>query len=340
MVAVLIVASCALFAVSAAEVAETQAAADDTSAASEASSKIYFQVPDNWNNVTQMWAHVYMSISDGVTKWPTWKTRSEKMTDEGNGLWSYDVKAQTGNTLDPAKGAAYTVLFVNNNDMQTYNLIFGADCLGDTAIVTGNTFENPADSNKTCIEAVWKSGKYGPEKVILSTGNDVVGKQLPEGSSDAEIMASWLQSYYGDATKTPNVPSLLKKLNVTGQQVYDALVPLVQKDSSKTDDEKNELLNTAAGLLGVEIKDKENPGSSVSSGSSNGGSSNGGSSNSGSSNSGSNGTTSNGGSNGGSTSTDGNDTVSSGQDSTIVFVLGGFMFAAAAVLFVTRKREN
>ncbi|MCH5300542.1 MAG: starch-binding protein [Ruminococcus sp.] len=311
MVAILIVASCAVVAVSAAEVANEEVGAGNT---------IYFEVPSDWKNYTQIYAHVYMSIDDGSVKWPSWQTRKEKMTDEGNGTWSYDLS--NAGTIDPNKGAAYTVLFSADTGVQTYNLIFGADCIGDTAYATGKTFENPEDSNKTAVEAAWKSGKYGPERKILSTGNDVVGTQAPAGTSDAKIMASWVKNFYGDATKTPNIPTLLTKLNVTGQDVYDELVKLVESDSGLGDKEKTEILKTSKELLGAKDTDTN---------------SNNGSSNNNSSNGSSNNSSNNSGSNSGSGN---NNSVSSGQDSTILFVLGGVMLAAVAVLFVTRKRED
>lgn len=318
MVAVLIVASCAVVAVSAAEVDDQTVGASNT---------IYFEVPSNWKNYTQIYAHVYMSIDDGSVKWPEWQTRKEKMKDEGNGTWSYDLS--NAGTIDPDKGAAYTVLFSADTGVQTYNLIFGSDCIGDTAYATGNTFENPEDSNKTAVEAVWKSGKYGPERKILSTGKDVVGSQAPAGSSDAKIMANWVKNFYGDATKTPNIPTLLDKMNVKGQDVYDELVKLVNSDSGMSDEEKTNALKTSADLLGAD----QNAASSNSSNSNNNSSNNGSSNNGSSNNNSSNNSSSNSGS-------DNNNSVSSGQDSTILFVLGGVMFAALAVLFVTRKRKD
>ncbi len=338
MLVALMIVSVGAVAVSAADVADVTVAADTSSsevAAEEnsdvaaAANTITFEQPDSWKNVKAMYCHVWMCVDDKSVKWPSWKSKAEKMTDNGDGTWTFDVSKLGANAIDPNKGAAYAVIFAADTGMQTYNLVFGADCIGDTAYVTGNTFENPEDSAKSCTEALWRSGKYGPEKKILSTGNDIVGTVTPAGATDATLMANWIKTFYADATKTPNVPSLLTKLNVTGQQVYDELVVITANDS---EEDRNKILNGAAPLLGVEIKDASNPAASSSgTGSSNGGSSNGGSNNGGSGSTGSGSGSSGSGSTG---------SVSSGQDSTILFVLGGLMLAAAAVMFVTSKKRD
>lgn len=325
MLVALMIVSVGAVAVSAADVADVTVAADTSSsevAAEEnldvaaAANTITFEQPDSWKNVKAMYCHVWMCVDDGSVKWPAWKSKAEKMTDNGDGTWTFDVSKLGANAIDPNKGAAYAVIFAADTGMQTYNLVFGSDCIGDTAYVTGNTFENPEDSNKTCTEALWRSGKYGPEKKILSTGNDIVGTVTPAGATDATLMANWMKTFYADETKTPNVPSLLTKLNVTGQQVYDELVNIT---ASTEAEDRTKILKGSAALLGVEYKEPTAGGSSSSGGSNNGGSSNGGSSNGGSGSTGA---------------------VSSGQDSTILFVLGGLMLAAAAVMFVTSKKRD
>lgn len=350
MVAVLMIASCAVVAVSAADATEETVAADESSSVvsadegssvvaadessevSAASDVIKFEQPSDWNNVEQMYAHIYMCIDDGSVKWPAWCTKSEKMTDNGDGTWTYDLsKLPNGAaSIDPSKGAAYAVVFAAKpSGMQTYNLVLDSSCIGDTAYVTGNKFENPEDSNKTCIEAKWKNSSLGPEKKILSTGNDVVGTTVPAGASDATLMANWMKTFYADSTKTGNVPSLLSKLNVTGQAVYDELINITASNDAS---ERAKILEGSAKLLGVEYKKgDEKKTSSSGSSSSSSSSSNGGSGSGSNGGSGSSGSGSSNGSTG---------SVSSGQDSTILFVLGGVLFLAAAVMFVTRRRKD
>ena len=94
MVAALMAFSCATVAASAAEVEDAAAAADENSvvAAADESSEvaqadessqvsnagntINFKIPDDWKNVKQMYAHIWMCIDDGSFKWPSWKSKA------------------------------------------------------------------------------------------------------------------------------------------------------------------------------------------------------------------------------------------------------------------------
>ena len=342
MVAALMVASCATVAASAAEADQAAAAADQSSivAAADESSQVAgaeddskvsgadksnsfnFEVPSDWKNVKVMYCHVYMCVDDGSVKWPAWKTKAEKMEDNGDGTWSYDVSKLPAGAIDPAKGASYAVVFAADTGMQTYNLLLDSNCIGDTAYVTGNSLENPADSNKTAIEARWRNSSLGPEKVITTIGN-VIGDSLPEGSSNAILMANWLKSWALDDTKTGAVPNLMTTLGVSADEVYAELVKLCQQsvdNGSMTADEMNQKLAKSAELMGLDSsKAEEIQKTAEKEVKNNNGS---GSNGSGSSGSGSTGS------------------VSSGQDSTVLFVLGGIMLAAAATLFVTRRRRE
>ena len=199
-IAVMMMASVAVVGASAAET-ETEATAD--------ANKIYFQVPDDWNNYKTIYCHVW--ATDGSGSWPAWHSKAEKCKDEGNKLFSYDL-SKTNNEIDPAKGVGYAVIFSANTGIQTYNALMSAECIGDTLYCTGNLIENPEDDAKKAIEAALKKHtdkKIGPEKKITSSGS-VVGTALPEGSTDATLLATYLVQYLGATTKTAKLPSLMK----------------------------------------------------------------------------------------------------------------------------------
>ena len=109
-----------------------------------------------------------------------WQTRSEKCVyDPDTGIAAYDL-SKTGNTISASDGKRYCVIFSANTGVQTYNVVMDGKCIGDTLYCTGNKLENPDDSEKVALEAVWtKNNDCGPEKRITSTGN-VVGTELPE----------------------------------------------------------------------------------------------------------------------------------------------------------------
>ena len=86
--------------------------------------------------------------------------------------------------------------------MQTYNVVMDGKCIGDTLYCTGNKLENPDDSEKVALEAVWTENKdCGPEKRITTTGN-VIGTTLTEGVTDETLLAQYLIDYYDFPEKT------------------------------------------------------------------------------------------------------------------------------------------
>ena len=103
--------------------------------------------------------------------------------------------------------------------MQTYNVVMDGKCIGDTLYCTGNKLENPDDSEKVALEAVWtKNNDCGPEKRITSTGN-VVGTELPEGVTDETLLAQYLIDYYNAPDKTNFTQNLLNTLAVSPKDV-------------------------------------------------------------------------------------------------------------------------
>ena len=201
--------------------------------------------------------------------------------------------------------------------MQTYNTIMSGNCIGDTMYCSGEEIENPEDSAKKAAVAVWMNNPdCGPEKKVTSTGN-IVGTAYPDGESDVTLVATYLIQYYNDPAKTDLTQDIINKLNVSPVDVMaevkkrvgaddpDGKIPAIEKVLSTCTDPTK----------GGEKVDKDALSNAKPAGSSNGGSSN-------SSNS----------------STSGTGSVSSGQETTILFVFGGVMLAAAGVLFLSRKK--
>lgn len=189
---------------------------------------IMFEQPTDWENVSQIYCHIWEINDDGSVEWPSWKTNKEKMTDNGDGTWSYDLTTIGTDVINPNKGVNYAVIFATDTGIQTYDLLFDYNCLGDTAYITGESYTGPSDSEKTLVEARWRKSVLGPQKRILVNGDDVIGDTLPQGKTDAKLMAEWLLDSYSEPDKTKNVDSLLEKLNVTGSEVYDQLLPLTE----------------------------------------------------------------------------------------------------------------
>ena len=95
-------------------------------------------------------------------------------------------------------------------------------CIGDTLYCTGNKLENPDDSEKVALEAVWTENKdCGPEKRITTTGN-VIGTTLTEGVTDETLLAQYLIDYYDFPEKSAYTQNLLNALLVSPKDVKTA----------------------------------------------------------------------------------------------------------------------
>ena len=174
-----------------------------------------------WNNVKTVYCHIWRA--DGTGDWPNWQTKKEKCKyNSSTGIATYDL-SKTGHNIKKSDGKLYCVIFSANTGMQTYNVIMSGKCIGDTLYCTGNLLENPEDSEKRANEAVWaKTKDCGPEKKITSTGN-IIGTALPEGETDASMLACFLVAYYDWPEKMDKVPALVKELNLSTSDVMKAV---------------------------------------------------------------------------------------------------------------------
>lgn len=220
--------------------------------------KIYFDIDSTgWENYTTIYCHIWRA--DGTGEWTNWQTRKEICTKEDNGLYSYDV-AKTGNADEIVQSGDhnyYCVIFSADTGMQTYNTIMNGNCLGDTCYVTGNLLENPADSSKTCTEAAWKNHpECGPVKAITSTSR-VIGSALPDGVTDADLLAEYLCVYFYEEVDPQETGNLAKILNVKKNDLIDSVKVKINKQKADylNDDEAEKKLNTILDVINTAYQD-------------------------------------------------------------------------------------
>ena len=260
-----------------------------------------------WNNFKKVFCHVWVYGGDSFY---AWQAKGEACTDkDGDGIWTYDLDAKSV-TLEA--GTLYAVIFSNENGMQTYNLLAGTDCIGDTAFCDGTTYENPEDSSKTAQAAFWKgqdSAVYGPEKCVTSIGN-VVGTCVPSTMSAMDLFVGFLQNnlenartYSGKDDQTL-IDDTAKSLGLYQEDVTkgitDSGVTGIGWDASKSSLEKGS------------NPDTETKGDGTTPNNSN-------TSNNSSNKSGS--------------------TTKTGQETTVLFVMLGVMLVAAMVVVLARKER-
>ena len=254
----------------------------------------------------------------------------------------------TGNTISKSDGRVYCVIFSANTGMQTYDTVMSGDCIGDTMYCTGEQIENPVDSEKKANVAKWENhSDCGPQKKITSTGK-IVGSALPEGQTDAVMLAQYLIDYYDDEAKASLTQNLLDTLKVSPVDVMGAVTDKLNATnnadkilSTCTDPTTGKKTNTTQ----LDTAKKQGA-KATGSGSNNGGSGSGSASGSGSgsgSGSSSNGSNGGSGSSGSGSSGSGSSStgaVKSGVETTIVFVMAGLMVSAAGVMFLARKKRE
>lgn len=150
----------------------------------------------DWYNYRFVSCHIWEYDGDSFY---AWGSKKQKCTDtDGDGIWTYDLEA---NDIYLESDKLYGVVFYNSNYSETYNLLMGTDCIGDTAYCDGTYYENPVDSIKTSQAAFWRnqySTEYGPELCITSIGN-IVGTCVPKYTSTYSMFVRFLVEYLENA---------------------------------------------------------------------------------------------------------------------------------------------
>lgn len=231
-IAVLMIASMAVMAIPTASAASP----------SFSGGKIYWQLPDDWKNAAEIvYAHVYGHNGEVLYDW---QTKNEKMTDEGNGIWSYEVPS----------GPYDLVTFSIQTGVQTCDVVLSDENIDDTAITdTSTMIENPVDSNKSCAKTTWKKTGKGVHLAITSIGN-IVGEDLCPSEDGAEFVGNFIKNYY---TSQPEyvteqvLTDAMNKANTDGNAVV-AFLEGLGDDEFKTDDKtKAQLIDEVKPLLGI-----------------------------------------------------------------------------------------
>ena len=159
---------------------------------------IYFDInTTDWEDFDSVYCHI--RSCDGKGNWPSWQSQYEKCTyNKNTGIASYNL-SNTGNVIE--NGANWFCVFSNEKGEQTYNLLMGKECIGDTVYCSGEYYESPSDSRRSTVAAFWKNqdeDKFGPMLAITSIGN-IVGNCIPENTSGYRMFVSFLAYSYRDA---------------------------------------------------------------------------------------------------------------------------------------------
>lgn len=215
---IMLLMSCMAFEVSAAQTTSTDC--------------IYFEVPTGsdaeWKNFAMIYCHIWCEGEDGGDFY-AWQSKNERCTDLGNGVWSYDISS-----LEFKSDKTYSVIFSNNNGMQTYNLTITSACKGDIVKCSDEVCANPVDAEKDCVVARWleNADTVHPCAMIDSQGYMLD----PDWIAEKDVDTSWGESE-GVTVELPEVaPTQAPTEEQTQAQNNDS----AQADDSDDADDEDE----------------------------------------------------------------------------------------------------
>ena len=187
---------------------------------------IYFDADSaGWKNYKNAYCYIWQYGGDEFYRWGNVNCQ---MTDEGDGIWSYDL---TRHNISFDDDEDYAVIFSNNNGMMTYDLLIGNECIGDTAYCDGLSYESPSDSNRSVQTAYWRHQdpeKCGPVLTITSIGN-VVGTCERKNVTKEKIFVEFLSnSFYNaraftDMTDQEIIDNTAGQLGLSVEEVEKAI---------------------------------------------------------------------------------------------------------------------
>lgn len=297
-----------------------------------------------WSTAKIIYCHIYRV--DGTGTWPAWQAKAEKCTfDTSTKIATYNIETGKKKGFDmsiPATNSC-AIIFSSDTGMETYPIIVNSSCFGDTVYAPDKTrmYENNLDSEKKSVAVQWKNHNLSAAKTITSTGK-IQGDSFAEGTNDVTIMADFMITYYAQPKQLAMVQGLINKLNVSPAKVMEAVAVKetagVKAGSKKQADADKEMAaitkklgsctdpTTGKKVDKKDLNNAKNKGTSEAK--------------AGKSAADVSSSTSTGSSPTSSGSSSGSSSVKSGQETTIFFVFGGLMLAAAGVMFIARKKRE
>ena len=220
------------------------AGATDYSGVTTDSGKLYFDANSTgWDMTDSKIAFYAFPLSDDVsTPYKGWGGRRLQGSDaDKDGIWEF---SPTNWKLED--GVQYKIIFAKADKTnawvaQTYDLYFDTTCLGHIAYCNGTIYENPADSSKTALAAVFDgkdATEFGPVLQVSSIGN-VVGTCPEQGKTPYDIFVDFI-SVVNSETGTTVLDNARKYVVTPGTKTEQKMIDDIGKDLglSKDDVEK------------------------------------------------------------------------------------------------------
>ncbi|MBQ9247371.1 MAG: dockerin type I repeat-containing protein [Ruminococcus sp.] len=220
------------------------AGATDYSGVTTDSGKLYFDANSTgWDMTDAKIAFYAFPLSDDVgAAYKGWGGKRLQGSDaDKDGIWEF---APTQWKLED--GVQYKIIFAKADKTnawvaQTYDLYFDTTCMGHVAYCNGTVYENPADSSKTALAAVFDGmdpASFGPVLQVSSIGN-VVGTCPEQGKTPYDIFVDFI-SVVNSETGTTVLDNARKYVVTPGTKTEQKMIDDIGKDLglSKDDVEK------------------------------------------------------------------------------------------------------
>ena len=152
--------------------------------------EIYFEVPEYWqNNNKYLYVHCWDDLK-GESPYE-WHSKHQKMT------WTAGEETAAYSIPD----GDWNVLIVSGDSgVETANLVFNAECIGDTCYIPDDAelLTAPSDSSKTVYPIAWRNHtECGMQKWITPLGN-IVGTTLLTGQTNQDLYDRFVVLYEGE----------------------------------------------------------------------------------------------------------------------------------------------
>ena len=123
---------------------------------------IYFEAPDSWGDSENIFCHISPYGGEAFANWHSEVTRCTKVSD---GVYAYDISKVC--TIE--KGKYYSVIFSDDNNNSTFDVILSSKCIGDTLYCDGNVVEDPTSSH-------WNTAYWRNTFPIMTGDTNLDGK--------------------------------------------------------------------------------------------------------------------------------------------------------------------
>ncbi len=196
-------------------------------------SSIYFYI---WDQTAEP---IMYATKDGWTENGTWGSKKTKVEKGDDGSFeSFEITFPEGHDLS-------VIFYDMNTGNQTYDCVLGAEAIGDTAEVTGEFLEAPADGEPTARTVKFKNCGLTARKRITHSG-EIEGETITPYMDTAKEVASYVLKGLGGTDPLTDEPyvteekvaNAIEEFGTTANEVWTKYLTLEGEDNYNAEEAK------------------------------------------------------------------------------------------------------